>query len=343
MHRNEPLVSVIIPAYNCESFISSAIDSVLAQTYKNYELIVVDDGSIDETRDKILKYNDKIKYIYQVNGGVAKARNTGIKYSRGSYIAFLDADDIWEKYKLEIQMSFFMKKKEVDLIFCNFRNIKNKSLVTGISYEDTFNIFKEYNVKLENIFEYKSFMKCGNNTITFFWGEIYKYLFLGNFILPSSVLFKKYSLNNVGLLNENFRVAEETEFFLRYSMNNVIGFIDHPLLYYELPEQGNLSGKKNTEKLIKNALKCQINFIMHNNNICTTDNTLFKKGISMTYCRLAYYYLSEYRIAESRKYALYGISTCMWNTKAYIILLIGLFPKKVLSILSIIKQLVKNV
>ena len=90
-----PKVSVIIPTYNRENFVVKAIDSVLCQEFKDYEIIVVDDGSTDNTKKNLKRYGDKIKYIYQDNSGVSVSRNTGIKYSTGEWLAFLDSDDEW--------------------------------------------------------------------------------------------------------------------------------------------------------------------------------------------------------------------------------------------------------
>ena len=98
-------VSVIIPTYNSARFLTDAIDSVLAQTFKDFEVIVIDDGSTDETESLILKYGSALRYIRQENRGVALTRNHGIDESRGKYVAFLDADDVWLPHKLERQLA----------------------------------------------------------------------------------------------------------------------------------------------------------------------------------------------------------------------------------------------
>ena len=100
------MFSVIIPAYNAEAFIRNSICSVLAQTVEDFEIVVVDDGSIDHTAAKIKSIDDfRIRYIYQENAGVSAARNTGIQNARGEYICFLDADDLWKQNHLEVDPS----------------------------------------------------------------------------------------------------------------------------------------------------------------------------------------------------------------------------------------------
>jgi glycosyltransferase involved in cell wall biosynthesis len=99
-----PVISVVIPAFNAGRFINRTIDSVLAQTYKDYEIIVVDDGSTDNTAEIVKSYGSKVRYIHQPNAGDGPARNTGLNAAKGTWIAFLDHDDEWLPEKLEVQM-----------------------------------------------------------------------------------------------------------------------------------------------------------------------------------------------------------------------------------------------
>lgn len=100
------MISIIIPTYNTAKYVTEAIDSALAQTYKDYEIIVIDDGSTDNTEEVLQPYMDRIRYIKKENGGPASARNLGIKEAQGEFLAFLDADDLWLADKLEWQMKF---------------------------------------------------------------------------------------------------------------------------------------------------------------------------------------------------------------------------------------------
>lgn len=120
------LVSVIIPTYNNEEYIEEAIESVLSQSYKKIELIVVDDGSTDMTYMKIKKYLNYIRYIKKTNGGVASASNIGIDMSTGEYIAFLDGDDVYTKNKIEMQVKVLENNKDVDFVYNDVEVVDEK-------------------------------------------------------------------------------------------------------------------------------------------------------------------------------------------------------------------------
>lgn len=111
------LISVVIAVYNGEQYLAEAIDSVLSQTYRPIEVIVVDDGSTDATANVAKQYEEMVKYRYQANAGTGAARNQGIQLSRGNFLAFLDADDIWLENKLECQMDVFRTYPTVEAVF----------------------------------------------------------------------------------------------------------------------------------------------------------------------------------------------------------------------------------
>ncbi len=129
---NNPKVSVILPTYNRAHLIKRAIQSVLDQTYQNFEIIVVDDGSTDNTEEQVRSFNNpKIRYIrYNENKGAAFARNAGIKASRGDYIAFQDSDDEWFPHKLQRQMEAFKNASpEVGVVYTGSWRIKDNERI----------------------------------------------------------------------------------------------------------------------------------------------------------------------------------------------------------------------
>ncbi|CAN5312646.1 hypothetical protein BH10ACI1_BH10ACI1_07030 [soil metagenome] len=120
-------VSVIIPTYNYGRFISEAIESVLAQTYPIAEIIIVDDGSSDETEEIVKKFGKKVLYLQQKNAGVCAARNNGVANSSGDIIAFLDADDIWFPEKIEKQITKFSEDTKIGLVHCGMREFNSET------------------------------------------------------------------------------------------------------------------------------------------------------------------------------------------------------------------------
>jgi len=116
------LVSCIVPVFNGERYLRDTLESILGQTYSPLEVIVVDDGSTDSTPEIVADYESRISYLYQGNAGPAAARNLGIGVARGEFIAFLDADDIWHKEKLERQVALFKERTELDYSVTHVQN-----------------------------------------------------------------------------------------------------------------------------------------------------------------------------------------------------------------------------
>jgi len=119
---SKPQISCIVPVYNGERYVKEALDSILAQTYRPIEIIVVDDGSVDGTAGVVASYGDQVKYVRQPNAGPAAARNRGVSKAQGEFIAFLDADDLWHPEKLERQMARFRACPLLDLCVTHVQN-----------------------------------------------------------------------------------------------------------------------------------------------------------------------------------------------------------------------------
>ena len=131
-----PEVSVIIPTYNCARYLTEAIDSVLSQTFKDFEVLVIDDGSTDDTGAVVSRYGAPVRYVRQENSGVAVARNRGIEESRGRYVAFLDADDTWFPCKLEQQLDAFDKNTGCRVCYSAFTVVDSTLVPLYINRSD---------------------------------------------------------------------------------------------------------------------------------------------------------------------------------------------------------------
>ncbi len=122
--NNRPLISVIIPTYNYGCFIPDALDAIMTQTYTNWEVLVIDDGSGDNTKQVVEEYaarDSRIHYIWQKNAGPSAARNKGIELMKGEYVQFLDPDDLFEKRKFEVQLNVFHNNPEADIVYSKLR------------------------------------------------------------------------------------------------------------------------------------------------------------------------------------------------------------------------------
>jgi glycosyltransferase involved in cell wall biosynthesis len=124
-----PLVSVVLPVFNGERYLGQTIESVLAQTYTHVEVLVIDDGSQDETPRVARRYGERVRYIRQPHGGASKARNHGLRLSQGTYIAMQDADDLWDKDKLAVQVEFLEGHPGIGLVHCHCDGIDEEGRV----------------------------------------------------------------------------------------------------------------------------------------------------------------------------------------------------------------------
>ena len=259
--RSKPLVTVIIPTYNNAKYIGEAIESVLKQTYRNFELIVVDDGSTDKTRETLDPYISKnqIKYIYQNNKKQGAARNNGIKHAQGELIALLDSDDLWLPEKLELQVPLFIDKK-VELVYAGVMKFSDKD---------------------NRIVKTTNFEKC-------FKGYIFDDLFNNDksFIPNSTAVIRKSCLEEIDSINgfgpywEDLSCVsnEDYHFFLRLTHKFKADYVPKHLVRYRLYDA---NSSKDT---IKNLMA----------TIATIKNIsiLYNIPVKRTRMKISRYYLS---------------------------------------------------
>ncbi|MEG5171860.1 glycosyltransferase [Microcoleus sp. B3-D7] len=189
MANPTPRVSVIIPAYNADRYIAQAVESVISQTYKNWEIIVVDDGSTDDTRQVLQPYVEKIRYVYQENQGVAAARNRGIQESRGELIAFLDQDDFFLSDKLAGQVALFDAQPSLGIVNSGWRLVNEQ----GETISD---------------------IKCWEHFPTL----NLKTWIVQMPVLPSAMMFSRKWLENVGGFNSEFDSVDDADLVLRLAL-----------------------------------------------------------------------------------------------------------------------------
>lgn len=204
-----PKVSVIIPTYNYGQYIDKSIDSVLSQTYRDFEIIVVDDGSTDNTKTIIeTKYRDKVKYIYQENSGAPAARNQGLREAKGDFIVFLDADDWFAPENLEYKVNILENNVDVGWVYSDWHYVNEEGTIVDKGSDR----FSFCNRKLE--------------------GDISSELFsAGNYITTDSVLIRKACIERVGGFDESLPALQDYDLWLRISLSFPVKFLNMGLSY----------------------------------------------------------------------------------------------------------------
>jgi glycosyltransferase involved in cell wall biosynthesis len=199
-------ISVIIPTYNRAHFIQEALQSVLQQSHPAHEIIVVDDGSKDNTPALAEQFPPSVRYIRQTNAGPSSARNRGMRAATGNWIAFLDSDDLWVPEKLASQVEFLEKFPQVDFLFADMSIINDgeDSETPEILAQDVHTYFRDHASNIDDIFA--CLMKV-------------------NAIPTSSVLFRKELLDQVGFFREDLRCSEDYEWWIRWSFQARFGYL----------------------------------------------------------------------------------------------------------------------
>jgi len=208
------LVSIIVPTYNTSRFIRTTIDSLLAQTHRNLEILVVDDQSTDDTPQIVASYGERVRLIPQANGGVCKARNRGAREARGAFVCFCDHDDYWYPEKVERQVAAFAADPDLGVVFSRFTLWNPRA---DGSYADPSELDRDDGVL---------FFDLGQS------GRIYHQLLLDNWVLTSSAMIRAQVLERCGLFDESLPYGEEWDLWLRISRHYRFARIDRPLVLY---------------------------------------------------------------------------------------------------------------
>ncbi|WP_346686825.1 glycosyltransferase [Megamonas hypermegale] len=154
------MISVIVPVYNVEKYLSKCIESIINQTYTNLEIILVDDGSTDNSGkicDNYAKKDNRIKVIHKKNGGPSLARNTGLNIFRGEYVSFIDSDDYIEPFMYDKMLQIFSKYDDIDIVSCNYNHINHKGEKIPFFYLSADEYIIDKNILIEKIFQYQNY------------------------------------------------------------------------------------------------------------------------------------------------------------------------------------------
>ncbi len=301
-------VSVVIPTHNLAAYLGKAIESALRQSYKNLEIIVVDDGSTDDTETIANRYRDKIVYLKQEKRGVAAARNRGIRASRGEYVAFLDADDFWLPLKLEEQIPYLAQDPKVGMVSSDWLVVSD-----GGSFEPSV------------------LDRCKNAGSGYRFREIVQ----ASFILTSTVVLRRSHLEEVGLFDESFPTAEDLDLWLRISYRYQVALVRKPLVV-KRNRPDNLSSDYRAAAVfrIKLLQKALASFT----DLSAPDRRAIQDVLSRNYWDLGYDDFIQRSQKEARKNFLSSLRHDWTNGRALGYLAASYLPAPVVKAVRAVKQ-----
>lgn len=264
------LVSVIVPVFNREYMVSKTLDSILLQIYPHVEIVVINDGSTDNSllvlSEYAKRYPGKIIVIDQENAGQVRARNKGIEVARGEYIAFLDSDDTWVQDKLSQQIPLFEGK--IGLTYSGVHEVDLNGRITST-------VLPEVGIR----------------------GDIYRQLLIKNRMTGGSVVVTRRALNKVGVFDESFRAAENWDLWIRVSREFEVDYVDKPLVYY-LKHPGNMS--HDNLRMVQgawNILQKHLPVIPENNNLKAS----YQEAYANYYYNMGVQYFGKYEFVKARE------------------------------------------
>jgi len=271
---NEKMVSVVIPTYNYAHFVAGAVESALAQTYLDREVIVVDDGSTDDTRDRLALYEGRIRYIHQENRGLSAARNTGIRAARGALVAFLDSDDVWHPKKLAVQARYLERHFEVALLASDHLDMQTGEIgeVDWPQVDETRSI-PAREITFEQLVVGSRFGACG-------------------------VVARRWCFDEVGFFDETLRSAEDVDMWVRIASRFPVAKQEVPLWVYR---HHGTSMHRATARMEENTLK-MVGKVFAGPEPLSRSTRLRRKAIAQIIIQLAYGYRDAhaYGAAASR-------------------------------------------
>lgn len=295
-------VSVIIPAYNSAAYTVETVESVLAQTYRSFEVIVVDDGSTDHTREALAPYDGQVHYIYKQNGGACSARNEGIRHAKGEYIACLDCDDLWLPEKLEYSLPVLEREPDMGFVFSPCYTIDPAGEIIGEVH---------YTFDLE---------------------QAYLGLLMHNFVMAPTVVMRRSCLEQVGLFDESIFIPADWDLWLRLSRQFRVGYVDRPLSKYRVASNFTLRHVEQSVREADYVLEKQFRIA---NELSTSLRARIRSRLLLTHALL---YLKAEECASARRMLQQSISVYPRNWCAYRYYLSSLLGARACSIAARVKR-----
>lgn len=281
-----PKVSIVVPTYNRARYVTEAVDSVLAQTFRDYELIVIDDGSTDNTKDVLLRYEGRIKYIYQPNSGVGAARNAGIRCAVGEWLAFLDSDDVWLPEYLSCQMD----RAKLDPRICTHMTNSIRVEADG----EKIDTFQDAGLTPRNTFRNDSCLVV-ERPLIFMLQRRPPYL--------QTTMFRRKAFIEAGLFNEDVTISEDLEAIARMCLEGPLSLCNRPLahIFRRKEAMRNLSSRWNSDNIYcRNCIEAIYQNLLTQSNVTHFEKRILNKLLSSNKRAIGNIYFESGEIQKAR-------------------------------------------
>jgi glycosyltransferase involved in cell wall biosynthesis len=330
------LVSVVVPTYNRGDCIERTIDSALGQTHQNLEILVVDDGSADDTRQRIeLRYgaDGRVRYFYQENRGVSAARNTGLQKVRGDFVALLDSDDVWMPWKLELQLACLDLMPDAGMIWTDMEAVGPGGETRNPRYLRTM-----YSAYQWFTFEQLFSRSCPLPPISarlpehergarVYAGDIFSQMIMGNLVHTSTVLIRRERLQQVHGFNEDLRHSgEDYDFHLRTCRAGPVAFVDVVSIKYLKGRADQLTQSDYTIHRARNFLRTITPILAQDRDRIHLPPHMIAFVLADAHSWIGEAALEIGENAEARKHLLQSLRYHPWQPRMTGLLMAALFP-----------------
>ncbi len=304
-----PLVSIVIPAYNAYRTLAQTLDSVLAQTYSNIEVIVVNDGSTDGTADVLRAHADKVRGIDQPNGGLARARNTGCRTARGEFIALMDADDLCTPERIAVQVAAFQSCPEAVLCCSDFSAFNAEGPVSSSHSATYYSRIGDAPEGLSSLYPGRRKVEVAANAfpasqppadIDVYVGKVYGELVHGNFVHPPTVMFRRSLLETAGMFDETLRYTCDWEWMVRAARIGAFVHVDRSMLDYRLSETQMSASPHQTGQRALDTLRGAMKIWHSDPDLMSTDRARMQASLG-GFCLEAAYVLAEQQRVDAAR------------------------------------------
>lgn len=332
------LVSAIIPTYNRGDLICRAVDSVLGQTYPEVEAVVVDDGSTDDTSAVMARYagDSRVRYIKVENGGVSRARNIALAAARGAYLAFLDSDDYWLPWKIELQVKCLERVPEAGMIWTDYMAVSEQGEIVQHRYlrqaYTTYATLEEEGLALfgppKRLTPQELDIPGVSEAVNLYSGDIFSQMVLGNVVHTPTTLVRRERLERVKGFREDLLVTgEDYDFHLRTCREGPVAFADVESIGYTVGRADRLTAPALAAQLAQNAIRTIEPVLKDSAAQIKLPRGAVARMLGETYAWAASKLLESGRVSEARSHAWRSIRIHPYRREAYVIFAASLVPR----------------